>query len=106
MRKANLACLLPEATCCITEKMLKKAVLDMASKVEAGLALSKQGVTLSYDSWTDVSHDQLLALAATTSSQPRQVRTEWFASVFNCNSNDSGSSSSHAALEIMLLCTR
>ena len=47
----------------------------MAKKVEAGMALSKQGVTISYDSWTDVSHDQLLALAATTSLQPRQVRT-------------------------------
>ena len=43
----------------------------MAKKVEAGMALSKQGVTISYDSWTDVSHDQLLALAATTSLQPR-----------------------------------
>ncbi|KAL3138942.1 hypothetical protein ABBQ32_005755 [Trebouxia sp. C0010 RCD-2024] len=47
----------------------------MAKKVEAGMALSKQGVTISYDSWTDVSHDQLLAVAATTSQQPRQIYT-------------------------------
>jgi len=70
---ANMACLSAQTACCITEKLLKKAVLVMRNKVEAGLATSKQGVTLSFDSWTDVSHDQLLALAVTTSLQLRQV---------------------------------
>ena len=65
--------LLAETACCVTEKLLKKAVLVMTQKVEAGLAASKQGVTLSFDSWTDESHDQLLALAVTTSVQLRQV---------------------------------
>lgn len=62
-----------ETARCITEKLLKKAVVLMTQKVEAGLATSKQGVSLSFDSWTDESHDQLLALAVTTSVQPRQV---------------------------------
>lgn len=68
-----MGCLLAETACCNTEKLLKKAVVIMKEKVGAGLATSKQGITLSFDSWTDVSHDQLLALAVTTSVHLRQV---------------------------------
>ena len=68
-----MACLSAETACCVTEKLLKKAVVIMKEKVDAGLATSKQGVTLSFDSWTDVSHDQLLALDVTTSTHLRQV---------------------------------
>ena len=68
-----MVCLSAETACCITEKLLKKAVLVMTNKVEAGLATSQQGVPVSFDSWTDESHDQPLALAATTSLQARQV---------------------------------
>lgn len=57
----------------LSEKLLKKAVLVMSEKVEAGLATSKQGVTLSFDAWTDESHNQLLALAVTTSLPQRQT---------------------------------
>ncbi len=68
-----MACLLAETACCVTEKLLKKAFVIMKEKVRAGLATSKQGVALSFDSWADVSHDQLLALAVTTSLQQCQV---------------------------------
>lgn len=68
-----MACLSTETAYCATEKPLKKAVLLVREKVGAGLATSKQGVTLSFDNWTDVSHDQLLALNVTTSTQLRQV---------------------------------
>ena len=70
---ANMACLSTETAYCATEKPLKKAVLLVREKVGAGLATSKQGVTLSFDNWTDVSHDQVLALNVTASTQLRQV---------------------------------
>lgn len=58
---------------CLTGSLLQKAVLEIEEKFEAAMSKALEGVSLSFDSWTDLSHNQLMALAALTSEIPRQV---------------------------------
>ena len=58
---------------CSADTLLKKAVKMVEVKFEQGMQRAKQGVSLGYDSWTDVSHNQLMALSVTTTEQPRKV---------------------------------
>ena len=53
--------------------LLRDAVTTIHSKFSEGMSKAKQGVTATFDSWTDVSHNQLMAVTVTTSDEPRKV---------------------------------
>ena len=53
--------------------LLKDAVTTIQSNFSEGMSKAKQGVTATFDSWTDVSHNQLMAVTVTTSDEPRKV---------------------------------
>ena len=57
----------------IAGPLLDKAVLDIDDKFKAAMSRALQGVSLSFDTWTDLSYNQLMAFAAFTSEMPRQV---------------------------------
>ena len=59
-------------------------------KFAQGMQRAKQGVCIGFDSWTDVSHTQLMAISVTTSEQPRQVSQHelWSAAQPFCMSAD------------------
>ncbi|KAL0022191.1 hypothetical protein WJX77_004846 [Trebouxia sp. C0004] len=56
--------------------LLKDAVVTVHNNFSQGLSKAKQGVTVAFDSWTDNSHNQLLAVTVTTSEDPRKVFTK------------------------------
>ena len=58
----------------LTGSLLQKAVLEIDEKFQAAMSRALEGVSLSFDSLTALSHNQLMALAALTSEIPRQVR--------------------------------
>ena len=53
--------------------LLRDAVTTIHSKFSEGMSKAKQGVTATFDSWTNVSHNQLMAVTVTTSDEPRKV---------------------------------
>lgn len=52
---------------------MKDAVTTIHNKFTEGMSKAKQGVTATFDTWTDVSHNQLMAVTVTTSDEPRKV---------------------------------
>ena len=61
---------------CLTGFLLQKAVLEIEEKFEAAMSKALEGVSLSFDSWTDLSPNQLMALAVLTAHARYRVRYE------------------------------
>lgn len=55
--------------------LLNKAVLTIDEKFAEGMSKATEGVSVTFDGWTDIAHNHLMAVSVTTSGNPRQIFT-------------------------------
>ncbi|KAL0019331.1 hypothetical protein WJX77_006116 [Trebouxia sp. C0004] len=58
----------------MTMPLLNKALETIEEKFAEGMSKAKEGVSVSFDAWADISHNNLMAISVTTSHSPREVR--------------------------------
>ncbi|KAL3161549.1 hypothetical protein ABBQ32_010416 [Trebouxia sp. C0010 RCD-2024] len=74
----------------------------MDDKFKAAMSRALQGVSFSFDTWTDLSYNQLMAFAAFTSEMPRQIYTHKAVDV-TTSANTGDKTFEHLKEEIELL---